>query len=160
MLLNLPDQFSHESLKDISFGNVDAKRDEALESLFYVSKNTALQKFKTGKYSIIVGEKGAGKTAIFRLFKDGKIQINDNVHECINDFIEAGIDLALYNSLITQLVRSNKQSKSNNLLKYQIVWELFFTYRLLLLCEGIPQFPTNLKSIKSNFEKFFLFCPK
>lgn len=160
MLLNLPDQFSHESLKDISFGNVDAKRDEALESLFYVSKNTALQKFKTGKYSIIVGEKGAGKTAIFRLFKDGKIQINDNVHECINDFIEAGIDLALYNSLITQLVRSNKQSKSNNLLKYQIVWELFFTYRLLLLCEGIPQFPTNLKSIKSNFEKFFSMSEK
>ena len=147
-------------MKDISFGNVDAKRDEALESLFYVSKNTALQKFKTGKYSIIVGEKGAGKTAIFRLFKDGKIQINDNVHECINDFIEAGIDLALYNSLITQLVKSHKQSKSNNLLKYQIVWELFFTYRLLLICEGIPQFPTNLKSIKNNFEKFFSMSEK
>lgn len=160
MLLNLPDNFSHESLKYISFGNVDAKRDEALESLFYVSKNTALQKFKTGKYSIIVGEKGAGKTAIFRLFKDGKIQINDNVHDYINDFIEAGIDLALYNSLITQLVRTNKQTKSNDLLKYQIVWELFFTYRLLLLCEEIPQFPTHLKSIKSNFEQFFSMSEK
>jgi len=37
MLVNLPAEFSRESLNYVSWGDVDAKRDEALSSLMYVS---------------------------------------------------------------------------------------------------------------------------
>lgn len=155
MLVNLPEDFPKEKLNNFSFGNVDAKRDNALSSLMFISCNNVLQKFKTGRYSIIVGEKGAGKTAIFTLFKKNVISFDNTQYKIESIFIEAGFDLSLYNQLITQYVRSHKAGKENLQFKYQIIWELFFTFNILKKLNDLQLLSSQLNSAYKSFTVAF-----
>lgn len=155
MLINLPEDFPKEKVNNFSFGNVDAKRDNALSSLMYISSNNALQKFKTGRYSIIVGEKGAGKTAIFTLVKNNIISFDNSKYKIENIFIEAGFDLSLYNQLISQYVKSHKSGKENLQFKYQIIWELFFTFNILKKLNSLQLLSSNLTDAYKDFTVAF-----
>lgn len=96
MIVNLPEQLDTQLIGTFSFGNADAKRDEIISNNVYVTCISALSMIRTGNYNLIVGERGTGKSAIFKLFKDKQISFitktgfNDH---CI--FIE-------YNELLCQ----------------------------------------------------------
>jgi ABC-type molybdenum transport system ATPase subunit/photorepair protein PhrA len=76
MIENLPKEITSKNLHSFNFGNIEANNDELLfES---VCKTSSIIDFLTGKKNIVLGEKGTGKTALFRLLKEEKLRFKNN----------------------------------------------------------------------------------
>ena len=63
MLLNIPEEIDALRLKDFDFGSVDASNDELLKTCF--CRTEPINEFLTGRYNILLGAKGVGKSAVF-----------------------------------------------------------------------------------------------
>lgn len=155
MISNLPEKLLTKDILKLTSGNVDAKRDDALNSKLFISTNKSITRFITGRYSIVVGEKGAGKSTIFRLFKEQKLAFSDLQRQSLSIYIEAGFDLSIYNDFINKYVRGFGKSKNNTQFRYQLIWELFFTYKILSSLYEAQLLSSNLCNVLKDFYKVF-----
>ncbi|MGJ0514437.1 MAG: hypothetical protein ACR65O_01660 [Methylomicrobium sp.] len=81
MIINLPKQFILQWLDNFDFGQPDAKEDALLSKcLCFIP---AFDEFLRGNKDIVLGERGTGKSALFRLIKDKeyKFQPSRNVNK-------------------------------------------------------------------------------
>ena len=72
---NLPQKFPMVLLQKFDFGLPDAKEDPLLDAC--ALKIAPIAQFLTDNKSILVGDRGSGKTAVFRLLSDRKIQFTN-----------------------------------------------------------------------------------
>jgi hypothetical protein len=147
MITNLPIKFPLDKLDDFIFGDVEANNDELLEHDLCVCKIRPINEFLKGRKNIIIGERGTGKTALFRLLRDGKIHF---VEKSGYEQIVLAIDEDLQFKAINELVNSkiNITSKKE-CLKYRFVWEVFLLYRIAVCYE---QSCTNNKKAKNAID--------
>lgn len=156
MIKNLPETLDLNDLLAFNCGEVDAQRDGALKSSMYISSNKAITLFKSGRYSIIVGEKGCGKSAIFRLFQDKKLDFAElENRKNIKIFLEASFDLSAYDEFVNNNIRTKRSKKENREYKYQLVWELYFLYKILSELSDFGLITTHLNKVKTSIEKVF-----
>jgi hypothetical protein len=156
MITNLPKIFKPNKLEDFSFGDVDAKRDDIIGNSFYITSIRAINPIKSGHYNLIVGERGTGKSALFRLFKEDKIKIQKENKQTYPIFIEADFDLSAFSDFVSRKVKNVTDNKIEILFKYQLVWELFLTYRLLYTIKiesGIKN--SNIDQYYDSFKSSF-----
>ena len=116
MIVNLPEQLDTQLIGTFSFGNADAKRDEIISNNAYVTCISALSMIRTGNYNLIVGERGTGKSAIFKLFKDNQISFITKTglkDYCI--FIESDFELSSFKKTILTKIKTGDNSKENEL---------------------------------------------
>jgi len=155
MIVNLPEQLDTQLIGTFSFGNADAKRDEIISNNIYVTCISALSMIRTGNYNLIVGERGTGKSAIFKLFKDKQVLFitkNGIKDHCI--FIESDFELSSFKKTILTKIRTGDNSKENELYKYQLSWEFYFTYRLLQIIQNeLGIYEDDLSDYLSKFEE-------
>ena len=62
MLMNLPKQFPIEKLDAFTFGRREAQTDELLAVEECVCQIEPIRKFLANRHSIVVGDRGVGKT--------------------------------------------------------------------------------------------------
>ena len=74
MIENLPKELTINQLQRINFGDIEANDDRLLFDS--VCKTASVIEFINGSKNIVLGEKGTGKTALFRLVKDNKLKFN------------------------------------------------------------------------------------
>ena len=67
---SLPD-FDLAKLQQFTFGDPEAKSDEILASCF--QKIRGVEELLNGSKSIVLGERGSGKSALFKLISDGNL---------------------------------------------------------------------------------------
>ncbi|MGV6832543.1 MAG: P-loop ATPase, Sll1717 family [bacterium] len=127
MIINLPEKITLKDLHDIDFGNIEANDDKLLFDS--VCKTTSILEFLSGKKNIVLGEKGTGKTALFRLINQGKLKLAQN-HEYKNVIIPIE-DNFQYKNIKGKVLRLIKTDIEEVDFKYQVVWELFLFYRCL-----------------------------
>lgn len=143
---NLPHNFPMALLQKFDFGLPDAKDDPLLEVC--ALKIAPIAQFLTDNKSILVGDRGSGKTAVFRLLSDRKIQFtnNDNLNQ-----IHIPIDEELsYKTLKGHISNQIKESTKEDASPHRLVWELFIFSRCL---EGLrKQFEGNRRFDKINEE--------
>ncbi|WP_006788786.1 hypothetical protein [Thiorhodospira sibirica] len=64
----LKEPFSIEVLPLLDFGSADERKDESLEKNFVLT--TSVKQFLQDRHSVIVGQIGSGKSALFELLKN------------------------------------------------------------------------------------------
>jgi len=153
MITNLPSVFPLEKLDDFIFGDVEANTDELLEHELCVCMIRPIKEFLKGRKSIIIGERGAGKTALFRLLRDGKLQFKEKSGR---KQIILAIDEDLQFKAINELLNSKMKITSNkDCLKYRFVWEVFLLYRIAICFENNCQVDNKIKESINTIKEIF-----
>lgn len=126
MIENLPKQITYENLHSFSFGDIEANNDELL--FHSVCKTTSIIDFLTGKKNIALGEKGTGKTALFRLLKEEKLKFQN--HHGYKNLIIPIDDNFQYKNLKGKILNLIQTESEDDVFKYQIVWELYLFFKI------------------------------
>lgn len=126
MIENLPKEFTIRQLQQFNFGNIEANDDELLFDS--VCKTSAILEFINGSKNIVLGEKGTGKTALFRLIKEEKLKFNpkNGFHNLIVP-IEDNFQYKNIKGKILNYISTNNEDEN---FKYQVVWELFIFHKI------------------------------
>jgi hypothetical protein len=137
MIDNLPEKLNYSQLINFNFGDIEASEDEMLFDS--VCKTASIIEFITGKKNIVLGEKGTGKTALFRLISEEKLKFRPN-----NGYKNVIIPIAdnfQYKSIKSKLLKLIDSDEDDDIYKFQIVWELFFFRKII----------TKIKNSGSHF---------
>lgn len=154
MIENLPNEISIKDLHSFNFGNIEANNDNLLfES---VCKTTSVIDFLTGKKNIVLGEKGTGKTALFRLLKEEKLKFKqiDNYKNIIIPID----DNFQYKNLKGKILKLIQTESEDEIFKYQIVWELYLFFKILQKIKKLEttiSLPKDIKDAISLTETVF-----
>lgn len=155
MIINLPKTFPLHALEDFSFGDAEAKLDELLENPICFCKINGINEFLKGKKSIVVGERGSGKTALFRLVTNNKLNFKREKNE---KHIIIPIEEELkYKSVKNQIISKILSYVKEDAVKYRIVWELFIMHHILAdLSKEYPAImPDSLAKAINDYESIF-----
>jgi len=129
MIDNFPEEFPLQKLDDFHFGAPEGKEDDLLENHICFCQIPPITEFLTERKSIVVGERGTGKTALFRLISDGRLGFStDAGWRGIVVPIEEELDFKTFKSTIINRIRS---TFTDDHVKYRIVWEVFILHRIL-----------------------------
>ncbi|WP_216089420.1 P-loop ATPase, Sll1717 family [Burkholderia sola] len=123
----LPDRFSLTKLSGFNFGEPDGKDDPLLEACMLPI--TPVVEFLEESKSIVVGDRGTGKTALFRLLTARKLEFKST-----GKFAQfyVPIDEELAYKTLKEHVTSQVRDPVNTLdAPHRIVWEIFLLSRCL-----------------------------
>jgi hypothetical protein len=138
MIKNLKKQIDPRIVNSFRFGSIDAWDDDLLELCFCDTE--PFRTFISGNKEFLVGAKGAGKSAIFRLLSEGKQRFKNpkNLNQIVIPINEV-MEYSSVRSLISQRLKGFDSEKSNDLFYF---WELYILYRIT-------------KEIKINHKRVF-----
>jgi len=129
LIQNLPKEFPIGKLDDLDFGGAEAKTDTLIETPLGVCWTRPIHEFVKGKKNIVIGERGVGKSVLFKLLSEEKIKIKkkkDEHHAIL--LIEEELQYGTLKDYVDKHVQTFLTDPS---MKYRIVWELFILSRIL-----------------------------
>jgi len=114
-------------LEELNFGNVDSESEEALDKIFIQTDDFV--KFLDEKTSVIIGAKGAGKSALFRLFSDFEEEARKRACEKLDSVILLnGIGFKdVPNMDMGTIYRDMKEEK----IDFRSAWNIYVMYKLV-----------------------------
>lgn len=129
MIRNLPKEFPIKKLEEFDFGGAEAKTDNLIENPLGFCWTRPIYEFVKGKKNIVIGERGSGKSVLFRLLNEKKLQFKRKEGEL---HITLPIEEELqYGTLRDYLEKHVVTFISDPSVKYRIIWELFILTRIL-----------------------------
>lgn len=155
MISNLPKRFPIEKISELNFGDVEGKNDQLLENPICICKIDGIEEFLLGKKSLVVGERGAGKTALFRLISNGTFKFKQESNE---KHIILPIDEELQYEIVKDSVCKQFVSHiTKEDVLYRFVWEVFFLFRSLHRIRDAynGRVPEDLKRAIAEYEDIF-----
>jgi len=153
MITNLPKKIEIGKINNFSFGNPDATNDELIKQTLCICKIKPIREFLRDKTSILIGDRGAGKTALFELIKDKILTFNEN-NSCSHIIIP--IDQQLDYKILKEKVISCIQGEiKDEQLRYRLIWEILFLFNIINAIKDKIEIPDNLKNMIEIFEKSF-----
>ncbi|MBL0328252.1 MAG: hypothetical protein IPP64_02245 [Bacteroidetes bacterium] len=126
MIDNLPKEISLNRLQKFNFGNIEANEDDLLFDS--ICRTSSIMQFINGTKNIVLGEKGTGKTALFRLIKEDKLKFNPK--NGFKNIIIPIEDNFQYKNIKGKLLNLIKTSNDDPNFKYQVIWELFLFHKI------------------------------
>lgn len=128
-------EFDTNLLSEFTFGDPEAKSDEMLMHCF--QKVRGVQEFLSGSKSIVLGERGAGKSALFRLVANGTLTFGkDNKRNTIVIPIDEDLEYLAIANIVEERFSDQTKRKHG---KYRYLWELYILSRIIdRLHEGNP----------------------
>ena len=126
MILNLPDSFSVDLLDEFDFGKEDARNDKLLKYLECAHVLPSFKKFLKNDYAFIRGDKGTGKTVLFRMIRNDYVALESNSSSNnVAIFVEKGTQFqAIRHHLSEKIIVSSDDEK----FKYVAVWEIYIIH--------------------------------
>lgn len=119
-----------ELLRNLNFGSVDSESEENLDKIFIQTEN--FQDFLSPTTALLLGSKGAGKSALYRLFtkyeESAKQMAN---HALDNIYLTSGIgfkdlpemdDIQLLNKLEDRTISP------------EAAWKIYIAYKIIYIC--------------------------
>lgn len=102
----------------------------------------------------MAGERGAGKTALFRLISNNKLQFRKHKNQ---EHIIIPIEEELQYKLIRdQIIPTIKTYINDDTLKYRTVWEFFVIYKIFMkFKEVFDILPQTINEAVNDFEEIF-----
>lgn len=142
---NLPPKFETSYLSNFNFGSPDGKDDPLLEAC--ALKISPIAEFLDENKSILVGDRGAGKTAVFRLLSERKLSFV-NTENLKQVYIPIDEDLG-YKTLREHVNAQVKDADEKS--SYRIIWELFIFSRCLDGLNEVLEGNTRFAELKKSF---------
>lgn len=129
MIKNLPKEFPINKLEEFDFGDAEAKTDNLIGHPLGFCWTRQIHEFAKGRKNIIIGERGSGKSVLFRLFKEKKHQFKRKKNDShIILPIEEELQYRTLKDYLDEYVVTYIKDAS---MKYRIAWELFILTRIL-----------------------------
>lgn len=131
----LKDPFPTSELTTLDFGSLDGRRDSLLEDSFVFTNS--VKQFLQDRHSIIVGEMGAGKSALFELLKNN----SDRLPTFKNKLV-----IPIHEAISFQLLRKfveEEFSGHDKKLIYKIIWKFQILDRVCEEVSNLPDFPSS-----------------
>ena len=152
MIINLPKEITIQNLQDFDFGNLEANEDDLLFDS--ICKTSSVAEFLGGKKNIVLGEKGTGKTALFRLLNEGKISFKQkNGYKNILIPIDNTFHYKNIKGKVLKLIKTDNEDIG---FKYQVVWELFIFYKIITKLDSSDiELSATLKEAKELVDNIF-----
>lgn len=150
MIKNLPAEFPIPKLDDLDFGGAEAKTDNLLDTSLGFCWTRPIHEFVKGKRNIVIGERGSGKSVLFKLLSEGKLQFKKKKGE--HHLILPIEEELQYGTLRDYVDKHVVTFISEPSIKYRIVWELFILSRILhFLCNKYGNtLPEDLKKANDH----------
>jgi len=127
MLKNLKMELDSRISEKFEFGSTDAWDDDLLESCF--CEIESINSFLKGNKEFLVGAKGAGKSAIFRLISEGKRKFyNPNKLKQIVISVNEVMEYTAVRKLVNGKLGLVDNIDENELFYF---WEVYILYRIL-----------------------------
>lgn len=127
--------FDTIKLSNFHFGTADAQSDEVLTFCF--QKINGVTEFLNGTKSIVLGERGAGKSALFKLISENTIQFNTKRNNSRIDLIVPLNDdldyISISQAIDTRFIGKSIKPHS----KYRFLWELYILDRVIKRLEEL-----------------------
>jgi len=155
---NLPAAVGVQDLGRFSFGNPDGAYDELVKDAMCLCKIRPIEEFLNDQKSILVGEKGTGKTAVFELLREKKLQFKSARHRGREIIIPINQQLD-YRALKERVITNIASEVKDESLRYRAVWELLFLYFVIRRVKEMPDLPDALVSGIKEFEAAFPINP-
>ena len=128
MIKNLPNEFPLNKLKDFDFGDAEAKTDNLLETQFCFCWTRPIYEFVDGKKNIVIGERGSGKSVLFKSLVEKKMAFkNKSELAYVIVPIEEELQYSSLKDYIEKHIMTYIQDPST---RYRIIWELFILSRI------------------------------
>ncbi|MEQ1837907.1 MAG: hypothetical protein ABL858_06185 [Candidatus Nitrotoga sp.] len=136
-------------LSQFSFGDPDAKSDDVLFHCF--QKIHGVEEFLGGSKNIVLGERGAGKSALFKMVTDGKLQFNfdrkDKPKHQVIVPIEDDLEyLAIANVVENRFIDRTKRSHG----KYRYLWELYILSKAIEKMEEVVGTDKEIQTLRQD----------
>lgn len=151
IIKNKPGRFDTNKIVNFSFGDPDAKWDEILSSCPH--KVRGVREFLGGTKNIVLGERGSGKSALFKLVAEGKYKFpsieSDNP---IKQIIVAIDDDDLSYTAISDLIEErfiDRGTRSNG--KYRFFWEIYMLSRVIERIGDEIGWDEEVRTLKEDF---------
>ncbi|NAW33558.1 P-loop ATPase, Sll1717 family [Halomonas alimentaria] len=132
-LNTLKEPFPTEVLPLLDFGSADGRKDGFLEETFV--QTTFVKQFLQDRHSIIVGQIGSGKSALFELLKNKSKKLS--VYR--GRFI-VPVEEAISFQLLRRFIHDEFADHDRKLI-YKLIWKFQILYRLCEEVSKLPGFP-------------------
>lgn len=129
MIKNLPKELEISNVYEFNFGDTDAKDDDLLPKCPIVFR--PIQEFLEGGKHIVIGDRGTGKSALFRMIRDKQLQFRMSGRGAKRQIIVAIDDDLQYSKLKHQVLKAIPDTTLDDFTKYRIAWELFVVLRVV-----------------------------
>lgn len=129
MIKDLPSEIPSKSLENFYVGNQEAIRDDLLSSCY--CDIAPVRRFLQGDKDYLLGVKGSGKSAVFRLLLEKKIAFENK--KSLNQIIvpiDQDID---YLSVKYHLQKSLDSAISDDDVRARFIWEIYILYRMVTI---------------------------
>jgi hypothetical protein len=132
MIQNLPDKIDALVLENFNLGSGEAVKDSLLWDCY--CDTPPIRSFLQDRRSLLVGAKGAGKTAVFTLLRSQKITFDETKKDST---IIIGIDEPIEYATAVSILTSYLKSKVNDpATQFRFLWEVYILYRICLALKG------------------------
>lgn len=151
MIINLPKQFPLDKLSQFTIGSVEPESDSLLDHNLGLCKINPVLEFMRGTKSLIVGARGAGKSTLFKLVREGKISfLNEKKYDDTILAIDESLDYVEIKNRVFDLFHTSIRDDAT---KCRYFWEIYLLFRILTTLENkfldLPELlQRNLKNIK------------
>ena len=144
---------SLKNLERIHFGDPDATRDSLIQDQMCICKIRPMADFLRDKSTILVGERGSGKTAIFELLKAGKLRFEEPAeYNQIIIPISESLDYRTLEAVVTTSIQSKSNSPE---LHHRAIWELLVLYYLIPKVKEMTDLPERISKHLELFDSQF-----
>jgi hypothetical protein len=143
MIHGLPETIDASILDQFDLGSDEAHNDNLLDQCF--CKIEPIIRFLKNRHDILIGAKGSGKSSVFRMLRDGKLDFDASPRErsefvCIAEKVE-------YESIRAALASSLKTRIDKEEIRYRFLWEVYLLFRIankLIDTDALPQDLTRI----------------
>ena len=133
MFKNLPKKISLDTFSKFDFGDVEAMRDNLLNTKECVCLTEPLRTFIEDEANVATGDKGSGKTAAFKLLRDGLLKFSDKPNG--NPLLIPISDEYDYKTVKSKIIKQFDAEIDEVEFKLQAAWEIYILYRLFIFAK-------------------------
>ena len=109
MIANLPSSVEAKIVSDFNIGEADALEDDLLWDCY--CDIFPIKEYLKGKKDILLGNKGSGKTAVFRLLQEKKINFyNEKSYKQIIVSIDESVEYLSISSKLNEVMKTSIES--------------------------------------------------
>ncbi|MCR5440450.1 MAG: hypothetical protein K6F01_13640 [Selenomonas sp.] len=134
-------------IESIDFGNVDAESDNELERKFV--KTSDFFELKNHKISLILGAKGSGKSALFKILSN----IDDNLKKELFSGNEPIIVTGTGFKDISEISTDDIEKIINNNVNYEKLWELYIAFKIANKLGNLQWFGDDGKELNKYYHQ-------
>lgn len=131
MIKDLPSEISADLVSQFDIGQPEALEDDLLWDCY--CDIFSIKEYLKNKKDVLLGNKGSGKTAVFRLLKEKKIHFYNQKN--LKQIIVPIDETVEYLSISSKLKGTMKTSIESEDTQYRFLWEAYILYRMAIVLQ-------------------------